>query len=494
MDLVTKGEAPFSNLVKAQVLAQPPRREESAEAPNGGRKTLLFSDGRQKAARLARDIPREVEQDSFRQALALAASGLARAGCEPRPTNNLYVAFVAVVARHHLAFFDRNDQRTLLSDSRKFLDDYEGDLRLALDDDWLPSPPARYREAVLRQLCSRFYSLASTTLGFAGPVNTASTRFASDLGSLVSGVPDSERRALADAVATGWIAHLLQDDIAFDPATDRSCRDAVAGYPVTDWGSDGRLPDAIRTILTDHARLTVVQLTHLDQTLVQRSSAPQEGRVRLDPNRLRLNINLRLTWWQCQDCTHLSPVQILGRCVNCAGRRIVALDPDTSDYLRSRKGFWRESYRDILSGRSRPAHICAEEHTAHSHTVTKGRFTRRPSDTSCDFQDIVLSGAEDEGPIDVLSCTTTMEVGVDIGSLVAVGLRNVPPRRENYQQRAGRAGRRGSAVSTVLTYAQGGPHDNHYFLHPGEIVSGRPRQPVVHTDNARIAARHVRAS
>ena len=59
MDLVTKGEAPFSNLVKAQVLAQPARRAETLESPNGGRKSLLFSDGRQKAAALGtRHSPR----------------------------------------------------------------------------------------------------------------------------------------------------------------------------------------------------------------------------------------------------------------------------------------------------------------------------------------------------------------------------------------------------------------------------------------------------
>ena len=130
MDLSTKGEQPFANLVREQFTCQPATCEANEDHPNEGRKALLFSDGRQKAARLARDLPREVERDSIREALALGISELAKLEREAVPNETLYAAFVAICSRYYLHFFDKRDQSQLLEEIQRFAKDYDADLEL----------------------------------------------------------------------------------------------------------------------------------------------------------------------------------------------------------------------------------------------------------------------------------------------------------------------------------------------------------------------------
>jgi len=478
MDLATKGEAPFAHLVREQVATQPQTQRPTDQSPNGGRKSLLFSDGRQRAARLARDIPREIEQDVFRQVLLLAAQELKNANCEPVLSHWMYAAFISVLSRTGLQLFDGRDRADLQRDVRAFREWHDNDLNEAIRE--LGSTlPARYSALLLRQLGSRFYSVNALTLGFIQPSTKA-------LAAIERACPEVSKEHLV-SLAVEFVQSLL-DSFAFDAGLRSGVRHQAAGYPVASGIS-------LKTAFTPaQQRFLVERLGSIDPLLkaFEANICESTGDAFfISPKRVRLEIGTNRAWFQCNACTATAPVTWWGHCTNCLSPGAIPVNPEDSSYLRARKGFWRDPVIRALSGKEVPLNLTVEEHTAQ----LSYRDLDDPSSTTEDFErrfkDILISPVDTS--IDVLSSTTTMEVGIDIGSLVAIGLRNIPPMRQNYQQRAGRAGRRGSAVSTVVTYAQNSPHDNHYFENPEPMIAGQPSLPSVDTNNERIIERHIRA-
>lgn len=98
------------------------------------------------------------------------------------------------------------------------------------------------------------------------------------------------------------------------------------------------------------------------------------------------------------------------------------------------------------------------------------------------------------GYINILSCSTTFEMGVDLGNLNTVFLCNLPPTVANYKQRAGRAGRRAGSSAYVLTFiGSDSAHDSYYCNNPATFLFQRVSPPVIYTDVLSYSAKHMRA-
>ena len=485
MDLKTKGEQPFGQLIKRQLFNQVADGAKNQDMyPNQGRKVLIFSDGRQKAARLAKAIPDEVEADAFRELLARGYASMKGSEREVLQLQKAYVPFIAACAEAKVSPFSGNDGQQVRSDIRQFKEIFGGDID-AYQRSWAGNPPLDFRTQLYRQACGGLYSMRFICSGWLAPIKHFLAPLSKKYG--------SEKEGSIYEIAQTWI-HELASDIALDKDYEKRRRSEVAGYGFdrSSWVHKGTFSKRIASVLKLGGYDPLELERALQKEFAHFQSQEGESGYYLKPETLVLRIELDHGWYRCGSCFMDAPYSLLGHCSQCGGSKISEFDPNNDAYVQTRKGFWRNPVKAAYDGKRMPSLLSAEEHTAQlSHKDATSGWDKA-EEYELRFQD-VLADPENKPAVDVLSCTTTMEVGIDIGSLVAVGLRNVPPQRENYQQRAGRSGRRGSAVSTVVTYCQGGAHDNHYFSHVDEIAAGAPRKLTVKVNNAKIARRHVRS-
>lgn len=187
-------------------------------------------------------------------------------------------------------------------------------------------------------------------------------------------------------------------------------------------------------------------------------------------------------YWECMNCRRPHLHRGVGVCTAC----FTELPEDPHGKCED---LWTQNYlsHSVLVAKESPMRLHCEELTAQTDDQAERQRHFRGVVIDIDDQSHKLIKKVEE--IDVLSVTTTMEVGVDIGSLQAVFQANMPPMRFNYQQRVGRAGRRGQAYSVALTLCRGRSHDEYYFKNAEAITSDPAPVPFVTMNQARIFKR-----
>lgn len=297
---------------------------------------------------------------------------------------------------------------------------------------------------------------------------------------------EEKRREIAHFDA---LMRVISDSYRYEPSEwDRSSRDRpwrswedienkrILTFAVTRWGDDAKkvVDEFLNRMQAAGHRDGVIQASNLRVRTVQPD----------DP------------YWRCTNCGRVHLHRGAEICTRCNKPLAAKPTGGASDLRRS--NYLGLRYLNGIGG----FRLRAEELTG---------MTADPSVRLRRFKGILINDTDDILPsgenmrravtremaraariIDVLSVTTTMEVGVDIGDLRGVFQANMPPQRFNYQQRVGRAGRRGQAFSAVLTVCRSRSHDLHYFRNPDQITGDPPPPPFLTTDLELICQRLVR--
>lgn len=201
-------------------------------------------------------------------------------------------------------------------------------------------------------------------------------------------------------------------------------------------------------------------------TTLLKKSPPGFG---MDGNLIRIKSGLKTPLYQCPSCGLFQRHVVKGKCSGFGCRGEVVLISDDERVRLHRENHYLASYEE-----TNHLTLRAREHTASLSTELREEIEREFS----------------ERRLNLLSCTTTMEMGVDLGDLEAVVNLNVPPGIANYQQRTGRAGRRAQAAPFCVTVARNSSYDQAVFKKLQPYLVSSPATPFINLGNAELFLRH----
>lgn len=494
----TRGNQSFNNLIKAQFDAEPPieSKKDIQKYPNEGRKVLLFSDSRQRAAVLARDMSNESDMNAARRLFMCAVSKMSDSG--EKSLDDIYGYFLEEAIHHKTQIFDdvfraecekfklkSGNTRRRRRNKESGASDKKSEFTISKKSD------RNMMETILRLYCGNYNTLIDDALSWVEPMSNIKNDVFDYIAERIDLPEEDELEAALDDkiddVFNAWFmdicdAHQAIGQIIPNTVRNRVRRNYKERFGLSadwdfsktiieacGWNENGKEHDAFKDAFQENL-------------LEQMKDGDYHYFIGLD--KVKPVFEKKHEWFRCPVCSAVTPRLLQKKCPCCGSEKIEVMNQNGYEAL----DFWRKPVFDALDGETIRT-IATEEHTAQlSHKDQQDDVWSKTEEYELRFQDMVKPG---ETPVDILSSTTTMEVGIDIGSLVAVGLRNIPPMRENYQQRAGRAGRRGSSLSTIVTFCENGAYDALYFKDPTDMFRGDPRRPWIDVESPKLLQRHL---
>ena len=233
---------------------------------------------------------------------------------------------------------------------------------------------------------------------------------------------------------------------------------------------NGRLKRVMKVLELDEAAANELLQIYWDEVLCRDEplSTAGNGEYYFSTERFTVSAGTEdIPIYVCDVCGKTSMVNCKGMCttLKCGGQ----LHPTTHASLLD-NNHYAKLYQSTLM---QPLHI--KEHTAQL-----GREEQQK------YQEMFVNKE-----INALSCSTTFEMGVDVGDLETVYLRNMPPSPANYVQRAGRAGRGKNAAAFSLTYSKLSSHDFTYYKNPENMITGKIGVPLFTVRNEKVILRHI---
>ncbi|MBT3043412.1 MAG: DUF1998 domain-containing protein [Candidatus Thiodiazotropha sp. (ex Codakia orbicularis)] len=498
-DHQTKGDEPFQALLSRQILIQPPAPVQASQfAPLRGRKVLTFSDSRQVAARLAPNLQNYSVRDSLRPLILYGFKRL-QATAPLQSILSLEDLYLAVLlASQELGVRLRPELKgnenfygALEKVQTALAEPAAVDKLLTLCIDIRnETAPEALLENMLRTMLDRFLGVEALALA---TIIERPTH-----GPVIEGLPNiqgiAETGQTKRELTRAWLRCWTSSGFWL-----KSMPLVWANRPRSEGMSIQARKGKFKTmekVLRDRAARRVFDREWLPVLLQLFTQPPDSDQKRLRGSELSLLLDSE--WVRCLDCKSVHrPITGISHCLDCGSDDVVSLNPDTDPVFLARKGYYRRpAVAALATPPKQPMALIAAEHTAQLNAPQSEDIFSKAEENELLFQDVELVwGAQGRKAtaIDVLSSTTTMEVGIDLGALSGVALRNMPPARANYQQRAGRAGRRGNAIATVIAFGSADSHDEHYFSKPDGMICGAVIDPKLTLDNKDIVRRHIRA-